>query len=320
MTRKQMTFRDITDLIGNTPMIRLTALVPEGSAEVLAKMEMFNPGGSVKDRIGLHIIRKAEESGQLKPGGVIIEATSGNTGIGLALVAAARGYRLILVMPETMSQERRAILEAYGAELILTPGPQGMRGSVERVEELVKENPDYYMPQQFSNPANPEAHRLTTAVEILEQTEGKIDAFIAGIGTGGTISGVGQVLKEKVPGVEVIGVEPDESPVLSGGAPGPHRIQGIGAGFVPETLDMSVVDRIMRVKDIDAFLTARALSRQEGILTGLSAGAAVFAAVSVAKELGRGKRVVTLLPDTGERYLSMGPYFRMDLQRLGIEV
>jgi len=311
---------DVTGLIGNTPMINISSMVSPDSAEVVCKLEMFNPGGSVKDRIALHMIETAEKEGLLKPGGVIIEATSGNTGIGLALVAASRRYRLVLVMPETMSKERRTILEAYGAEVVLTPGADGMAGSVRKAEEIISENPGYYMPNQFENPANPEIHRLTTAVEILKQTDGKIDAFVAGIGTGGTITGVGEVLKQEVPGVKVIGVEPAESPILSGGQAGPHRIQGIGAGFIPGTLNLQVVDRIIAVKDIDAFLTSSELARKGGILAGYSAGAAVFAALKVARELGRGKRVVTVLPDTGERYLSMLPYFRMDLKRLGIEV
>lgn len=312
------TFQQVTQLIGNTPMAKLAALVNEDSAEVIAKLEMWNPGGSIKDRIALMMVEKAEQSGILKPGGVIIEATSGNTGIGLAMVAASRGYRIILVMPETMSQERRAILEAYGAELVLTPGAEGMVGSVNRAEEIVAANPGYFMARQFENPANPEVHRLTTAREILEATGGRIDAFVAGIGTGGTITGVGEVLKKEVPGVKIIGVEPAESPVLSGGSPGPHRIQGIGAGFVPAVLNRSVIDEIITVKDIDAFLTSRALAREEGILAGISAGAAVFASVALAKKMGRGKRVVTVLPDTGERYLTMTPYFQLDLNRRGI--
>lgn len=310
---------DITTLIGNTPMVALTALVPPDSAEILAKMEMFNPGGSVKDRIALHMINKAEESGELKPGGVIIEATSGNTGIGLAMVAASKGYRLILVMPETMSDERKIILQAYGAELVLTSGEEGMAGSVARAEALLAENPDYYMPRQFENPANPETHRLTTVREILAQTDGKIDAFVAAVGTGGTISGIGEVLKAEVPGVSIIGVEPAQSPVLSGGEPGPHRIQGIGAGFVPKTFNRDVVDRIITVKDLDAYLTSLDLARKEGISAGISAGAAVFAAIQIAEELGPGKRVVVILPDTGERYLTMAPYFRFDLARLSQE-
>lgn len=310
---------DITSLIGNTPMVKLSALQPNNSAAIFAKLEMFNPGGSVKDRIALHMVNKAEEQGLLRPGGTIVEATSGNTGIGLAMVAAARGYHLILVMPETMSQERRAILEAFGSELILTPGPRGMEGSVEKAEALVHENPNYYMPSQFQNPANPEAHRITTAREIIDQSGGAIDAFVAGIGTGGTISGVGQVLKAEIPHVQIIGVEPVGSAVLTGQEAGPHRIQGIGAGFIPEILDRSVIDRIITIKDTDAYLASRKLARKQGILAGISAGAAVLAAISIAQELGPGKRVVTILPDTGERYLSMAPYFRHDLQRLGIE-
>lgn len=313
-------FQHVTQLIGNTPMAKLTALVNEDSAEILAKLEMFNPGGSIKDRIALKIVEKAEEAGILKPGGVIIEATSGNTGIGLAMVAASRGYRIILVMPESMSQERRAILEAYGAELILTPGGEGMNGSVKKAEELLAANPNYFMARQFENPANPEVHRLTTAREILKDTEGRIDAFVAGIGTGGTITGVGEVLKAEVPGVKIIAVEPAESPILSGGEPGPHRIQGIGANFIPAVLNRAIIDEIITVKDIDAFLTSRALAKEEGILAGISAGAAVYASVALAKKLGPGKRVVTVLPDTGERYLTMTPYFQLDLNRRGIEV
>lgn len=311
---------NIIKLIGNTPMAQLTKLVPLGSAQVMAKLEMFNPGGSVKDRIAYYMVKKAEEAGLLKPGGVIIEATSGNTGIGLGLVAAAKGYRLILVMPETMSRERRIILEAYGAELILTPGIEGMKGSVDKAESLLAENPEYFMPRQFQNPANPEVHRLTTAREILEQTGSKIDAFVAAIGTGGTITGIGEVLKKEIPGIQIIGVEPAESPILSGGKAGPHRIQGIGAGFIPEVLNRDILDRIITVKDVQAYLTSLDLSRIEGISAGISAGAAVAASLKVAKELGTGKRVVTLLPDTGERYLSMAPFFRLDLNRMGIEV
>jgi len=313
------TFQQVTRLIGNTPMAKLAALVSEDSAEVLAKLEMWNPGGSIKDRIALKMVEQAEEAGLLKPGGVIIEATSGNTGIGLAIVAASRGYRIILVMPETMSQERRAILEAYGAELVLTPGAEGMAGSVNKAEEILAANPDYFMARQFENPANPEVHRLITAREIMEATEGRINAFVAGIGTGGTITGVGEVLKKEVPGVKIIGVEPAGSPVLSGGNPGPHRIQGIGAGFIPPVLNRSVIDEIITVTDIDAFLTSQYLARKEGILAGISAGAAVFAALALAKKMDRGKRVVTVLPDTGERYLTMKPYFQLDLNRRGIE-
>ncbi len=308
---------DITSLIGNTPMVEIS-VSNKDSASVFAKLEMFNPGGSIKDRIALHMVKNAEKSGFLKPGGVIIEATSGNTGIGLAMVSAARGYRLILVMPETMSSERKLILEAYGASLVLIPNPAGMRESVLKAEKILAENPDYYMPRQFSNPANPEAHQLTTAKEILEQTGGKIDAFVAGIGSGGTISGVGEVLKKEIPGVRIIGVEPAQSPVLSGGKPGPHRIQGIGAGFIPETLNLKVIDRIISVDDSEAYILSRELARKQGISAGISSGAALSASLKVAGELGPGKRVVTIFPDSGERYFSMEPYFRLDLKRRGV--
>lgn len=305
----------ITKLIGNTPMVTLANLALPGSAEIMAKLEMCNPGGSVKDRIALHMIEKAEQSGLLKPGGIIIEATSGNTGIGLGMVAASRGYHLKLVMPDTMSQERLAILETYGAELILTPGAEGMLGSVKAAEKILAANPDYYMPKQFENPANPEIHKLTTGPEILAQTGSRIDAFVAGVGTGGTVSGVGEVLKAAIPRVSIIGVEPAQSPVISGGTAGPHRIQGIGAGFIPAILNRAILDKVVKVEDMDAFLTARDLARKEGILAGLSAGAALFAALRAAAELGKGKRVVVLLPDTGERYLSMAPYFNFELSR-----
>ncbi|HHW15655.1 MAG TPA: cysteine synthase A [Firmicutes bacterium] len=295
----------VDELIGGTPLLRLTKLVEPGSAEVLAKLEGKNPGGSVKDRIARSMIDAAERDGKLKPGGTIIEPTSGNTGIGLAMVAAARGYRLVLTMPETMSVERRALLAAYGAELVLTPGAEGMAGAVRKAEALVAEHPDYYMPQQFKNPANPEAHRRTTAEEIWRATGGAVDAFVAGVGTGGTITGVGGVLKARRPQALVVAVEPAASPVLSGGKPGPHKIQGIGPGFVPEVLDRSLLDRIIPVTDEDAFRTAAALAEQEGLLVGISSGAAAWAALQVARELGEGKRVVVILPDTGERYLSM---------------
>ena len=306
---------DITDYIGNTPMISLSAMLPKNSGEIMAKLEMFNPGGSVKDRIALHMVETAEEKGLLRHGGTIVEATSGNTGIGLAMVAATKGYRLILIMPETMSHERRMILEAYGAELVLIPGSVGMKESVAKAEEILSERPDYFMPEQFHNPANPEAHRLTTAREILDQTNGRIDAFVAAIGTGGTITGVGEVLKQEIPGVQVIGVEPEQSPVLSGGKPGPHRIQGIGAGFIPDTLNLKLLDRIMTVNDVDAYVTCQDLARKSGILAGISAGAAMLASIKVAQELGPGGRVVTIFPDTGERYFSMEPYFRLDLKK-----
>lgn len=300
----------VSELIGGTPLVRLTRLMEPGMAEVLAKVEAKNPGGSVKDRIARAMIEAAERDGRLQPGGTIVEPTSGNTGIGLGMVAAARGYRLILVMPDTMTVERRALLAAYGAELVLTPGPEGMSGAVRRAEELCAEHPEYFMPQQFKNPANPEIHRRTTAEELWQATGGEVDAFVAGVGTGGTITGVGSVLKARRPGVLVVAVEPAASPVLSGGQPGPHKIQGIGAGFVPEVLDRSLLDRIITVTNEDAFHTAAALAQREGLLMGVSSGAAVFAALQVARELGAGRRVVTLLPDTGERYLSMEQLFK----------
>ncbi|AVX20974.1 MULTISPECIES: cysteine synthase A [Carboxydocella] len=295
---------NIAELIGQTPLVRLNKLVDENMAEVYVKLESFNPGSSVKDRIALSMIEAAEQAGILKPGATIVEPTSGNTGIGLAMVAASRGYKLILVMPETMSIERRNLLKAYGAELILTPGSEGMKGAVRRAEELLAQNPDYFLPQQFKNPANPEIHRKTTALEILEQTGGQLDAFVGGVGTGGTITGVGEVLKEKIPGVKIVAVEPAASPVLSGGNPGPHKIQGIGAGFVPDVLNTKIYDQVIQVTNEDAMETARNLARKEGILVGISSGAAVWAALKVAKELGAGKRVVVVAPDTGERYLS----------------
>ncbi len=314
-----MIFPGVDHLIGNTPLVRLRQSGEAGHAEVLAKLEFMNPGGSIKDRIAKHMIEVAEQQGLLAPGGTIVEATSGNTGIGLAMVAAARGYRLILVMPETMSVERQALLKCYGAELYLTPGEAGMQGSIHLAEKILKENPGYYMPRQFANPANPAVHRITTAREILADTGGRLDAFVAGIGTGGTITGVGEVLKEHNPGIMVVGVEPASSPVLSGGQPGPHRIQGIGAGFVPPVLNRQVLDRIVTVEDVDAYLTAMEVARKEGLLVGISAGAALRAARRVAGDLGPGRRVVVVLPDTGERYLSMAPYFRLDLRRRGFE-
>jgi cysteine synthase A len=292
------------DLIGGTPVVRLQRLPTPGSAIVWAKMESFNPGGSVKDRIAKAMIEAAEQSGALRPGGVLVEPTSGNTGIGLAMVAAVKGYRLILTMPETMTAERRALMRAFGAELVLTPGDQGMKGAIGRAEELAREH-GYFMPMQFTNPANPEAHRRTTALEILEQV-GHVDAFVAGVGTGGTLTGTGEVLKDKLPGVQIVAVEPAGSPVLSGGAPGKHKIPGIGAGFVPEVLNTGVIDEIVRVADADAWETARRLGREEGILAGVSSGAATWAALQIAARLGAGKVVVCLLPDTGERYLSVG--------------
>ncbi len=294
----------ISDLIGNTPMVQIQRMTGSDDATILAKLESFNPGGSVKDRICLSMIEAAERSGDLKPGGTIVEPTSGNTGIGLALVAAVKGYRTIFTMPETMTLERRNILEAYGAELVLTPGPGGMKGAISKAEELAEKNQDYFMPQQFNNPANPEVHRKTTAQEVLKQTNSNIDAFVSGVGTGGTVTGVGEILKLNNPEVKIVAVEPKDSPVLSGGKPGPHKIQGIGAGFVPDVLNMEVVDQVIQVDTADAAKTARELARKEGILCGISSGAALFAALEVAKELGAGKTVVVVLPDTGERYLS----------------
>ncbi|WP_400161833.1 cysteine synthase A [Brevibacillus sp. TJ4] len=300
----------ITDLIGSTPLVKLNRVVSEGSADVYLKLEFFNPGSSVKDRIALAMIEAAEAEGKLKPGDTIIEPTSGNTGIGLAMVAAAKGYKAILVMPETMSLERRNLLRAYGADLVLTPGSEGMGGAIRKAEELVKENSSYFMPQQFKNPANPEIHRTTTGAEILEQAKqiGGVDAFISGIGTGGTITGVGQVLREHYPNVKIVAVEPAASPVLSGGKPGPHKIQGIGAGFVPDILDTQVYDEVIRVENEEAFDAARRVARQEGILGGISSGAAVHAALQVAEKLGKGKKVIAVIPSNGERYLSTPLY------------
>jgi len=296
----------ITELIGRTPLVRLNRISDESGAEVLGKLESFNPGGSVKDRIGLAMIEAAERDGRIAPGRTtIIEPTSGNTGIALAMVAAARGYDMVLTMPDTMSIERRTILKAFGARLVLTPGADGMRGAVARALELAAEGDDAFVPQQFENLANPEVHRLTTAEEIWADTGGEVDAFVAGVGTGGTLTGVGEVLKERRPGVLVVAVEPADSAVLSGGAPGPHKLQGLGAGFVPKVLDTEVYDEIVKVSADDAFAAARDLARQEGVLVGISAGANVWAAGQVARrpEL-KGKVVVTVLCDTGERYLS----------------
>jgi cysteine synthase A len=291
------------DLIGNTPVIRLNRIPGRNDAEVWGKLESLNPGGSVKDRICLSMVEAAERDERLRPGDTIIEPTSGNTGIGLALVAAIKGYKLVLTMPDTMSAERRSLLSAYGAHLVLTPDTKGMHGAIRKAEELLLEHPDYFMPQQFSNPANPEAHRLTTAREILREFE-RVDAFVAGVGTGGTITGVGQVLRENMPRVKIYAVEPESSAVLSGGEPGFHEIQGIGAGFVPEILDTNAYDDVIRVSDEDAADYTRRLAREEGILVGISAGANTCAALQVARDLGKGKVVVTIFPDTGERYLT----------------
>jgi cysteine synthase A len=288
-------------------MVRLNRLPTPGGAEVVAKLESVNPGGSVKDRIALAMLEDAERRGLLKAGSTIVEPTSGNTGIGLAMAAAVKGYRLILTMPDDMSVERQRLLARFGAEIQLTPAIEGMTGAVFAAQELVREHPDYFMPQQFQNPANPDAHRRTTALEILESLDGRrIDAFVAGVGTGGTVTGVGEVLKAKVPGIQVIAVEPARSPVLSGGRARPHAIQGIGASFVPGVLNRQVLDRVMTVRDEDALAWARRLAREEGLLVGISAGAAAFAACAVAAELDPTRLVVTVLPDTGERYLSLG--------------
>ncbi len=295
----------IVELIGNTPLVRLNRIVGSDSAEILVKLESANPGGSVKDRICLSMIEGAEEKGLLKPGSTIIEPTSGNTGIGLAMIAAVKGYRCVLTMPETMSVERISILQFYGAEVILTPGAEGMSGAIKKAEELNKSTPTSFMPQQFNNEANPDIHRKTTAKEILDATKGRIDAFIAGIGTGGTITGVGEVLKKHNKNIKIIGLEPSASAVLSGNDPGPHKIQGIGAGFVPEVLNKEVVDEIIQVDDADAYKTAKELSIKEGISAGISSGAAVWASLKVAHSLGKGKVVVTILPDSWQKYLSI---------------
>ncbi|MDL1889524.1 cysteine synthase A [Nitrospirales bacterium NOB] len=302
---------DITQLIGRTPLVRLNRLTKPGSATIYAKVESFNPGGSVKDRICLNMIDEAERQGKLKPGGTIVEPTSGNTGIGLALVAAVRGYKLILVMPESMSMERASLLSSYGAQLVLTAAWEGMKGSIKEAESIVAQNPSYYMPDQFSNPANPAMHRKTTGPEILEALDGRVDTFVAAVGTGGTITGCGGAIRERNPTAKIIAVEPAGSPVLSGGDPGPHKIQGIGAGFVPKVLDRTLLDRVVTVTDDEAYQTAKLLAKKEGLLVGISAGANVFAAQKIAEELGPGKNVVTILCDTGERYISIEKYFNI---------
>ncbi len=297
--------KDVTELIGNTPLVRLNRLAKGAAAEVLAKLEFYNPAHSVKDRIGLAMIEAAEREGKIKPDTIIVEPTSGNTGIALAMVCAARGYKCVLTMPETMSKERRMLLRAYGADLILTPGPEGMTGAIKKAEELVAADPRYFMPQQFKNPANPEVHRKTTAEEIWRDTDGKVDFLVAGVGTGGTITGVSEVIKARKPSFKAIAVEPDASPVLSGGTKGPHPIQGLGAGFVPDVLNTKVYDEVIRVKNDDAFETARRMAKEEGLLVGISSGAATWAALQVARRPeNASKLIVVIIPSFGERYLS----------------
>ncbi|MDA9470316.1 cysteine synthase A [Enterococcus sp. 5H] len=301
-------FNSVTELIGKTPIVKLRNVVPDGAADVYVKLEFFNPGGSVKDRIALNMIEQAEKNGQLKAGDTIVEPTSGNTGIGLAMVGAAKGYKVVIVMPDTMSIERRKLMQAYGAELLLTPGAEGMKGAIAKASELAEQD-GYFMPMQFENPANAEAHEKTTGKEI-QQAFGQagLDAFVAGVGTGGTITGVGKELKRVYPKISIIAVEPTESPVLEGGQPGPHKIQGIGAGFVPKVLDTAIYEKVMGVPSEAAMETARQLAEKEGLLVGISAGAAVNAAIEVAKTLGKGKKVLTVIPDNGERYLSTALY------------
>ncbi|MEB7422951.1 cysteine synthase A [Staphylococcus arlettae] len=301
-------FENIVDVIGNTPVVKLNRVTDENAADVYVKLEYQNPGGSVKDRIALAMIEKAEKDGKIKPGDTIVEPTSGNTGIGLAFVCAAKGYNAVFTMPETMSQERRNLLKAYGAEVVLTPGAEAMKGAIKKAKEL-KEEKGYFEPQQFENPANPEVHELTTGPELVNQFEGKsIDAFLAGVGTGGTLSGVGKVLKETYPDVQIVAIEPEDSPLLSGGEPGPHKLQGLGAGFVPDTLNTEVYDDIIKVANETAMDMSRRVAKEEGILGGISSGAAIVAALEKAKELGKGKTVVTVLPSNGERYLSTPLY------------
>ncbi|EJG1264426.1 cysteine synthase A [Staphylococcus pseudintermedius] len=299
---------NITDIIGQTPVVKLRHQAGEDAADIYVKLEYQNPGGSVKDRIALAMIEQAEKEGKIKPGDTIVEPTSGNTGIGLAFVCAAKGYKAVFTMPETMSMERRNLLKAYGAELVLTPGAEAMKGAIKKAKEL-KETHGYFEPQQFENPANPKVHELTTGPELVEQFEGRtIDAFLAGVGTGGTLSGAGKVLKEKYPDIQIVAIEPEDSPVLSGGEPGPHKLQGLGAGFIPGTLNTEIYDEIIKVGNEVAMETSRRVAKEGGILGGISSGAAIYAAIQKAKELGKGKTVVTVLPSNGERYLSTPLY------------
>ncbi|ARJ52001.1 cysteine synthase A [Staphylococcus lutrae] len=306
MVRKPV--ENITEIIGQTPVVKLRHQAGEDAADIYVKLEYQNPGGSVKDRIALAMIEQAEKDGKIKPGDTIVEPTSGNTGIGLAFVCAAKGYKAVFTMPETMSMERRNLLKAYGAELVLTPGAEAMKGAIKKAKEL-KEKYGYFEPQQFENPANPRVHELTTGPELVEQFKGRtIDAFLAGVGTGGTLSGAGKVLKEKYPEIQIVAIEPEDSPVLSGGEPGPHKLQGLGAGFIPGTLNTEIYDEIIKVGNEVAMETSRRVAKEEGILGGISSGAAIYAAIQKAKELGKGKTVVTVLPSNGERYLSTPLY------------
>ena len=308
--KDEIVFNNVLELIGHTPIVKLSRIVPDGYADIYVKLESFNPGGSIKDRIALSMIEDAEKKGLLKPGSTIIEPTSGNTGIGIAMICAVKGYRCILVMPESMSLERIYILKSYGAEVVLTPAYEGMEGSIKKADELNKKIENSIILRQFDNPANPEIHRKTTAQEILRAMD-KIDAFVAGIGTGGTITGVGEILKKTNPDIQIVGVEPAASAVLSGEKPGPHKIPGIGAGFIPSILNLSIIDRIIKVSDNDAYKMSTRLAREEGLFVGISAGANVYASLEVAKKLGRGKKVVTVLPDTGESYFSVSQYYNV---------
>ncbi len=297
-------YNDVTELIGKTPLLKLNNLTGDDDATVLIKLERNNPGGSVKDRICYNMIKTAEEEGKLKAGGTIVEPTSGNTGIGLALIGAAKGYKVILTMPDSMSIERRKLLKAYGAEIVLTPGPEGMNGAINKAKEIADSGDNYFLPQQFKNPANPDIHRKTTAQEILEDTNGNLDYFVAGVGTGGTITGVGEALKEQNSGIKIAAIEPTNSAVISGEGPGSHKIQGIGAGFIPDVLNTEIIDKVIKIDNEEAMDASRLAAHKEGLLVGISSGAAIAAAVKLAKELGKGKTIVTIAPDTGERYLS----------------